>query len=65
MVLMPIIGSWKPMWAHVMTLLVYSPDRGWGFGNTQFQHHNLHWVSEQAFEWQWDTTWRLLVRVHP
>jgi len=65
LILMPIIGSWKPLWAHVMTLLVYSPEEGWGFGNTQHQHHNLHWVSDETFQHQWKATGRLLVRINP
>ncbi len=64
LILMPILGSWKPLWAHVMTLLVYSPDNGWGFGNTQFKPHNLHWVSDETFQRQWRATRRLLVKIN-
>jgi hypothetical protein len=64
LILMPIIGSWKPLWAHVMTLLVYSEDNRWGFGNTQFPHHNLHWVSDETFQRQWKATGRLLVKIN-
>ena len=62
-VIMPIIGSWKPTWAHVMTLVAWDEVQGWGFANTQFQHHNIHWVNAQKFSEQWKAMARLLVEV--
>jgi hypothetical protein len=62
-ILMPIIGSWKPTWAHVMTLVAWDEDKGWGFANTQFSHHNIHWVNAEKFSKQWNAMARLLVEV--
>jgi hypothetical protein len=62
-ILMPIIGSWKPTWAHVMTLVAWDEVQGWGFANTQYPHHNIHWVDAEKFSGQWKTMGRLLVEV--
>ena len=62
-ILMPIIGSWKPISAHVMTLVAWDEEQGWGFANTQFQHHDIHWVDAQKFSKQWKAMARLLVEV--
>lgn len=62
-ILMPIIGAWKPVWAHVMTLIAWDEEKGWGFANTQYQHHNTHWVAAQKFSQQWNAWGRLLVEV--
>lgn len=63
-VLMPIIGSWKPTWAHVMILLAWDEEKGWGFANTQFPHHEIHWVNAEKFSKQWKAMARLLVEVN-
>lgn len=62
-ILMPIIGSWNPTWAHVMTLVAWDELQGWGFANTQYPHHNIHWVNAQKFSNQWKAMARLLVEV--
>jgi hypothetical protein len=64
-VLMPIIGSWRPLWAHVMTLVAWDEEKGWGFANTQFAHHNTHWLSDEVFRRQWGTFFRILIEVKP
>lgn len=63
-VIMPIIGSWKPTWAHVMSLIAWDDEQGWGFANTQYQHHNTHWVPEEKFTKQWNAMGRLMVEVN-
>ena len=62
-ILMPIIGSWNPPIAHVMTLIAWDEEDGFGFANTQYQHHNTHWVAAQKFSQQWNAWGRLLVEV--
>ena len=62
-IVMPIIGSWKPTWAHVMTLVAWDETQGWGFANTQYTHHNIHWVDAQKFTDQWKAMARLLVEI--
>jgi hypothetical protein len=62
-ILMPILASYQPLWAHVMTLLAWDPSQGWGFANTQYQHHNLSWVNEETFAKQWKASGRILIKV--
>jgi hypothetical protein len=64
-ILMPMIGAWQPLWAHVMTLVAWDPVRGWGFANTQYSHHNIHWVPDQTFQRQWRALAHLLVWARP
>lgn len=60
-VVMPVIGSWRPLWAHVMALVVWDPQQGWGFANTQYNHHNIHWLPDEIFQRQWRAMGRLVV----
>lgn len=62
-ILMPIIGSWKPLWAHVMTLVAWDEEMGWGFANTQYDHHNVDWHSDESFTRQWKAMGRLLIEI--
>jgi hypothetical protein len=62
-ILMPIIGSWIPLWAHVMTLLAWDPSVGWGFANTQRNDHQMDWVSQDFFLRHWTAMGRLLIEV--
>jgi hypothetical protein len=62
-VLMPIIGSWKPMWAHVMTLVAWDIENGWGFANTQYKEKEIRWLPDETFQRQWKAMGHLLVEV--
>jgi hypothetical protein len=62
-VLMPVIGSWKPLWAHVMTLLSWKPDQGWGFANTQRDEQRLDWFTDNYFRSHWNAMGRLLIEI--
>lgn len=63
-VLMPIIGEWRPTaWAHVMSLVAYDDDQGWGFANTQHNHHNIDWFSNDIIMRRWKAMGHLLVEV--
>lgn len=62
-VLMPMIGAWKPLWAHVMTLVAWDPLQGWGFANTQVEDHKIYWLSDKTFKTQWQAMGHLLVEV--
>ena len=64
-ILMPISGSWKEKWAHVMTLVAWDEDQGFGFANTQFNHHNIDWHAEEAYIKEWKASGHLLVEVRP
>lgn len=63
-VLMPIIGSWKPLWAHVMVLLVCTAGHHWGFANTQYKQRQIYWVRDEIFQQQWRAVGRLLVEIN-
>jgi hypothetical protein len=60
---MPVIGQWKPLWAHVMTLLSWDPDMGWGFANTQRDDHEIDWFSNESFLPRWKAMGRLVIVV--
>ncbi|MGE5225218.1 MAG: hypothetical protein ACM3PY_22495, partial [Omnitrophica WOR_2 bacterium] len=62
-ILMPVAGSWRPLWAHVMTLLAYDPLKGWGFANTQRDDHQMEWVDNKIFVRQWRAMGNLLIGV--
>jgi hypothetical protein len=64
-VLMPVIGSYKPLWAHVMTLVAWDTTKGWGFANTQYPDHDIFWLDNATFQTQWNRLGRLLIRVRP
>jgi hypothetical protein len=63
-VLMPIIGSIIPPWAHVLSLVAWDELQGWGFANTQFDHHNISWLPDKDFGKYWHAMLNLLVVVH-
>jgi hypothetical protein len=62
-VLMPVIGSWRPIWAHVMTLVAWDAEKGWGFANTQYDHHEITWLDDSTFRRRWRAMANLLVEV--
>jgi hypothetical protein len=62
--LMPISGEWRPKpWAHVMTLVAWDPEKGWGFANTQYSHHHISWQPDLDFQARWDHYGHLLVEI--
>jgi hypothetical protein len=63
-ILMPIVGEWRPKpWMHVMTLVEWDPQEGWGFANTQYKDKQTHWVSDETFRRQWKNSGHLLVEI--
>lgn len=65
-VLMPIIGEWRPSpWAHVMSLVAWDEELGWGFANTQHNHHNIDWISNDLAARRWKAMGHLLVEIEP
>jgi len=57
----PIIGSWRPLWGHVMTLIAWDENGHWGFANTQMNEKNIDWKPEEYFNKHWKTFSRLCV----
>lgn len=64
-ILMPIIVSWRPTWAHVMTLVAWDEQRGWGFANTQTRHSDIYWLEHDHFCQRWRNGAHLLVEIKP
>jgi hypothetical protein len=63
-ILMPIIGEWRPKpWAHVMTLVAWDEEKGWGFANTQYKQHRITWHSDADYQEKWNKYGRLLVEI--
>lgn len=62
-ILMPVIGSWNPAWAHVMTFIAWNGTKGYGFANTQYPAKEIFWVPDTTFVPQWRNLANLLVRI--
>jgi hypothetical protein len=62
-ILMPIIGSWNPPMAHVMTLIAWDEEDGFGFANTQYPKKDIFWLPAESFTIQWKNMGNLLVRI--
>ena len=58
---MPIIGEWKPLWAHYMSLTAYHPKTGWGFTNSAHSKGELYWLNHADFEKQWNWSLRMVI----
>ncbi len=61
---LPILGSWQPISAHVMALIAWNPTGFWGFANTQYNVHQIHWMPDNQFIKQWNLTTRMLIEVN-
>lgn len=69
-ILMPVIGSLKPLSAHVMTMVAWEPGKGFGFANTAYDERDVFWETDPRFQKTWGTfqqswkvTGRMLVEV--
>ena len=62
-ILMPVIGTWKPIYAHVMTLIAWDEEEGFGFANTQYPTKEIFWVPANTFVTQWKNMGNLLIRI--
>lgn len=62
-ILMPITGSWSPLWAHVMTLVAWDPGQGWGFVNTQTAEIRIDWLLDHQFLQQWRNMVQIVVEI--
>lgn len=60
---LPILANWKPLWAHIMILVAFDSQQGWGFANTQYPNKQIFWLPNYTFESQWRNTIRMIVRV--
>ncbi len=60
-----IIGAWRPMWGHVMVLLAWDPDQGWGFADPAWPDSTLHWFEPAHFHRLWRTYGRVVIMTTP
>jgi hypothetical protein len=56
-----LVGSWRPMWGHVMVLLAHDPVLGWGFADPARPENELHWFEPERFTKIWFTYGNLVV----
>ncbi len=63
-ILLPIIGRWRPLWAHVMVLLAHHPELGWGFANPAHAKGELYWLRHAGFERQWRAMGKMIIEAH-
>ncbi len=57
------VGTWRPLWGHVMILGAYDPARGWGFVDPGWPSPELHWIDNQTFIRQWKAYAMSYIRV--
>lgn len=55
LILMPMIGSLKPFSAHVMTLVAWDREKGFGFANTAYEQRDIFWETDPRFRATWGT----------
>lgn len=65
LILLPVIASLKPFWAHIMILIIVHPEKGVGFANTQIAYPVIDWITEKQFRQQWQLTFNCVVEVNP
>jgi hypothetical protein len=61
--LITITGHWRPLWAHMMVLLAYRDDLGYGFANPAYAEKVLYWLPTPKFEKQWQAFGRNVIEV--
>jgi len=64
-IFIPIIGGWRPLWAHYLIALAFNPMLGWGFANPAHPAKELAWRSSEHFYKEWMRVARLAVWVTP
>ncbi|MBT3239320.1 MAG: hypothetical protein HON98_02315 [Chloroflexi bacterium] len=62
-ILLPIIGRWKPLYAHVMPLVAFDETKGWGFVNPAKKKNTIYFISEEKFRIQWKWSLNMLVEI--
>jgi hypothetical protein len=60
-ILFPILGAWRPAWAHASVLLAYDPVRGWGLADPARQGRELLWRPDPEFRRLWRAYGRTVV----
>jgi hypothetical protein len=56
-----LVGSWRPVWGHVMVLLAWDPQKGWGFADPAHQTGEMHWIEADRFKKIWAAYGNLVV----
>jgi len=58
-----ISGTWQPLRSHVMLLVSWHYQKGWGFANTQKRIREIDWVDDINFQKQWRAMGRMRIEV--
>ena len=58
---LPIIGAFRPLWAHVKILAAHDPAQGWGFLDPAHPRPEITWDSPNLFALLWGNFGHLLV----
>lgn len=64
-VAVPIIGGWRPPWAHYSALVLHDPRKGWAFADPQTRVGAVVWRTHEVFAHQWSMMGRILVEAEP
>jgi hypothetical protein len=60
-VLLPFLGRWQPLWAHIAVLVAYHDKLGWGFVNPAHSGKQLSWISHADFNYHWNALGNIVV----
>ncbi len=63
--LLPVLGQWRPLWAHVAVLAAYHPQKGWALVDSAHPRGELVWLPAGTFARQWRAFGRLLILAYP
>jgi len=58
---LPIIGGFRPLWAHIKILVAHHPEHGWGFIDPAHPRPEVTWNTPGQFARWWRNWGRLLV----
>lgn len=58
---LPVIGEFKPLWAHVKPLAAHDPERGWGFADPAQAGADIAWQTDAEFRRLWQNYGRLMI----
>ncbi len=63
LILLPVIGRWKPLYAHVMPLVAFDEKKGWGFINPAKKDNKVFFISQEKFTKQWKWSAKTLIEI--
>ena len=58
-----VLGNWRPVWAHIAILAAFDPARGYGLVDPALPRQEINWRDEKTFLNQWSKLGRILITV--